>query len=197
MITHSYHITAARFILAGMVFAIVSCSVFDTREPEDPGEGGGSTYIQPQQASDVIQNLQNAVAEMNVQNYIRGISEEQFEYTPSSGADGSGIWENWSYSDEQGYFSAMASSAEGFENHQLQLENEREDGSDPEIRYTAEYTITINHGRSTDDLPTVASGEIILELERDEDGLWQIVEWIDQSTGEDITWSDFRLAFTQ
>lgn len=185
-------------IVIVILLLLTSCSVFDTREPEEPQDGGGSTFIQPEQASDVIRNLQSAVAEMNTDNYSRSISDLEYTFEPSSRAQDWSGWENWNQNDERDYFNNMASSAEDFGNHQLQLENIEEEGSDPEIRISAEYTLEVNHGRDTDDLPTIATGELILDLERGEDdGLWEIVRWIDLGDGSDFTWSDFRQEFSQ
>ncbi len=194
---HLHHI-ATLFLLIALF--ISSCSVFETREAEEPEDGTGTPFIQPEQPSQVVENLINAVENMNVQNYHRLITEQGFLFEPSSDARNSDpeLWSNWGYDEERDYFSNLSSSASGLSGHQLQLENESSSqDSDTEFQYEADYTVTFVHDRGSDVAPTVAEGHMILYMERSEDDLWEIVEWYDFSEGSNFTWSDFRSTFIQ
>ena len=183
-----------------VVFLLASCSVFETREAEEPDDGSGTPFIQPEQPSQVIVNLVNAVGDMNVQNYQRCITDEGFEYHPNQGSQSSDpeLWSNWGFDEERDYFSNLSSSTSGLTGHQLQLENESErQDSDTELQYEADYAVTFVHDRGSDVAPTVAEGRMILYLERGDDDLWEIVEWFDFSDGSSFTWSDFRSTFIQ
>lgn len=177
-----------------------ACSVFETREPELPGRGDGSAFIQPDQPRNVIDNLKNAVASLNQSNYLRCLSDEVFQYTPTPQAQNTDpdLWAAWSKHDEEVYFNNMRAASENFSGHQLQLQNETFDiDTENTQQYTAEYTLTMVHNRSSGatDVPTVATGTIRLTLKSGEDGLWSIQEWVDAPDSDSFTWSDMRATF--
>ena len=181
-------------MIFGAIFA--SCSLFDTREPEDPDTTTGPSFIQPDRPESVIENLTNAVRHMNADHYRRSLSGDEFEYEPSTVAQSSSpaTWTTWGFDQEQIYFSNMRADAEGRSGHNLQFDNEsRGNVGENEEQYEADYTLTIRHNRSG--LPEVAQGRIILTMVQAEDGQWSIRSWVDSGDGSDFTWSDFRAAF--
>ena len=197
MLNFPHHIAA---LIIGVSLLLSSCSVFETREAEEPDDGSGTPFTTPVQPSQVVENLQNAVADMNVQNYERSITQAGFRYQPNSDSQSSDpeLWASWGEEEELDYFRNMASSASGLSGHQLQLENvSSNQESETEYQYEADYAITVVHDRGNDVAPTVAQGRMILHMERGEDDLWEIVEWYDFSEGSDFTWSDFRSTFIQ
>lgn len=175
---------------------MTSCSIFETREPEEPGSTTVPVFIQPDRPQDVVQNLINAVRAVNVDNYRRCLSFEEFVYEPTSVAQSGNpdLWQGWGVLEEQTYFSNMSSETEGLGGHDLTFEYEnytpRQTG---EEQFEADYLIIINHNRQG--LPSEARGRIRLFIDRDEDGQWSIHSWSDASNGNDFSWSDFRVAF--
>ena len=178
-----------------LLMLFTSCSLFETREPEDPGTTTVPVFIQPDRPQDVIQNLQNTVRALNLDNYRRCLTES-FEYEPSSVAQSSNpdLWLGWGFADEEVYFNNMRAEAEGLSGHDLQLDNRRfvQISQDME-QFDADYRITVQHNRQG--LPVSAEGRMRLIITRDESGIWAIEAWSDAAEGSDFTWSDFRAAF--
>lgn len=175
---------------------VLSCSLFETRDPEEPGTTTVPVFIQPDRPQDVIQNLQNAVRAMNLDNYRRCFEGEAFSYQPSSGAQSSNpdLWLGWGFPEEEVYFNNMRAETEGLSGHELRLEDRRfvQISQDLE-QFDADYRITVQHNRQG--LPVVAEGRMRLIIVRDESGNWAIESWSDAAEGSDFTWSDFRAAF--
>ncbi len=193
---HNYPLSHSLNVLILLLFTtVMSCSLFDTREPEEPGPTTGPGFIQPDQPSAVIENLTNAVRGINLTNYLRCLHEASFTYEPSSAAQSSnpGIWQGWGYNEERDYFNNLRAEAEGLSGHDLSFENEAlVDQSEGEAQYEADYALTIRH-ESGADLEELR-GSVILHMIRDESsGDWVISSWIDRGSG--TTWSDLRAAF--
>ena len=182
--------------IAAFCLLAASCSLFETRDPEEPGTTTVPVFIQPDRPQDVIQNLQNAVRTMNLDNYRRCLDPELFSYQPSSVAQSSNpdLWQGWGFSEEEVYFNNMRAEAEGLSGHELRLENRRlvQISADQE-QFDADYRITVQHNRQG--LPVEAEGRIRLIMIRDESGSWAIESWSDAAEGSDFTWSYFRAAF--
>jgi hypothetical protein len=183
-------------IIAVLCLMVASCSLFETRDPEEPGTTTVPVFIQPDRPQDVIQNLQNAVRTMNLDNYRRCLEPEIFSYQPSSVAQSSNpdLWQGWGFAEEEAYFNNMRAETEGLSGHELRLDNRRfvQISADRE-QFDADYRITVEHNRQG--LPVVAEGVIRLIIVRDESGNWAIESWSDAADGSDFTWSDFRAAF--
>jgi len=182
--------------IAAFCLLAASCSLFETRDPEQPGTTTVPVFIQPDRPQDVIQNLQNAVRTMNLDNYRRCLDPEVFSYQPSSVAQSSNpdLWLGWGFPEEEAYFNNMRAEAEGLSGHELRLENRRlvQISTDQE-QFDADYRLTVQHNRQG--LPDVAEGVLRLIMVRDESGSWAIESWSDAAEGSDFTWSDFRAAF--
>jgi hypothetical protein len=174
-----------------------SCSLFEVRDVEEP-DTGGSIFQQPDRPEIVLVNLQNAVANLNTQNYLRGLHENDFEFVASQQAqtDDPALWPSWGRDSEQLYFNNMQSAAQAFSGHQLQLNNEiQENISATATRITVDYVLTVVHNRSSSGLPTVCTGQMIVMVEADDNGLWYIMQWTDTGNDTDFTWSQLKAAF--
>ena len=187
--------------IAAFCLLTASCSLFETRDPEEPGTTTVPVFIQPDRPQDVIQNLQNAVRTMNLDNYRRCLEPEVFSYQPSSVAQSRNpeLWQGWGFAEEEAYFNNMRAETEGLSGHELRLENRRlvQISADQE-QFDADYRITVQHNRQL--LPVEARGVLRLVLVRDESGSWSIAAWSDAvlsdaANGSDFTWSEFRAAF--
>ncbi|MDG5767036.1 hypothetical protein QA596_06125 [Balneolales bacterium ANBcel1] len=175
-----------------------SCSLFETRDPEEPGTTTGPPFIQTDRPENVIDNLVNAVTHMNTDHYQRLFSEADFTYRPSSDAQSNnpGLWQGWGYQQEVDYFRAMRSETEGRSGHGLQFdEASLVNLGENEEQFETNYRLTVNHNRGPELLPTEARGRLIITMKRDESGDWAIHSWTDRSNGTDFTWSDFRYIF--
>ncbi len=182
-----------RTLVLAAVIAVSGCGVFGTRDPEPPITGGG-TYLQPDTPEQVVENLRSAVEELNTLNYRRSFSDD-FEFTPTSTAEANNpIFSGWSTTNEEQYFSAVASAAQFSVGHELTLDN-------PSAAPVSErmsvvdtgYSLTINHNRP--DIPTGFAGQLRWEIEQGTDGLWRLTRWTDRELGSDATWSDLKAGF--
>lgn len=190
--------TLSLFII--LIGTLPSCSLFETREPEEPGDNSGVIFRQPDRAEVVIENLQNAIRGMSQQNYLQSLSQEMYTYNASQPAlaENPDVWSTWRYENEQIFFNNLSAEASNFEGHQMQLFDEvYEIISNEEQQYSASYTITVNHNRTSQNVPTVATGEIILRLQSDENGLWYITTWNDVANGNLFSWSDLKAIFVR
>ncbi|MDH3252270.1 MAG: hypothetical protein OEM41_05715, partial [Ignavibacteria bacterium] len=98
------------FLLAG-----VSCTLFDTREPEPPSQAG-SDFTPPNLPSDVISNLKNAIAQKNALNYMRSFADtttidEMFRFSPSATARTAypGVFDDWDRIKEENHIKDLIS----------------------------------------------------------------------------------------
>lgn len=182
--------------VAAATLLLVSCGLLGTREPEEPGTTTVPVFIQPDRPQDVIRNLQNAVASMNTDHYMRSLATEAFEFRPAGAAmaENPELWQGWGLDEERFYFNNMRAETEGRSGHRLRLADEAYVPVPPNRQqYEASYEITVRHNRSG--VPETAKGLMRLDMEQSEDGLWFIRSWTDAPGSGDFTWSDFKARF--
>lgn len=174
------------------------CSVFDTREPEQPETGAG-TWLQPDTPDRVVRNIQNAVSEMNSQNYIRSLGPSfVFEPAVSAKAREPSLWSGWAVSEEETYFRSLAASSNLLSGHSLQLLDITESVvGDEQFVMDANYILTVQHTRAADNIPTVFQGHLVWDIRRSTEGLWQLRSWTDQETQNQPSWSELKSTFVK
>lgn len=183
-----------RFVLAFLLMSTLSaCSVFSTREPEDPLEDSG-TYIQPDTPEQVVENIQNAVLELNTLNYRRSMAEDfVFEPTATASARES-VFLSWSRAQEEQYFSALVAAAALNTGHSLQLNDQTLTLIQAnEFVLDATYVLLVNHRRT--EVPTQVQGRLQWVLRQGSNGLWALTDWLDQELGNEPSWSDLKAEF--
>jgi len=187
--------TLAVTALMALMLLVSGCSVFSTREPEEPlGETG--SFIQPDTPEQVIENLQASVAELNTLNYRRSLSED-FAFRPTATAQArESVFLSWSRSQEEQYFSAMVAAAALNQGHSLQLNDQSLTLlSESEFVLDATYVLSVNHRRA--EVPTRVQGRLQWVLGQGPDGLWALEEWTDQELGSEPSWSDLKAEFSK
>lgn len=177
-----------------MTLAVAAgCDVFSTRTPDPPLEDTG-TFLQPDTPEQVIENIQNAVAELNAQNYRRSFDPElRYEPTAEAEARDPSIWTGWGAQEEESYFRALAEAARLTPDNQLRLNDVDQSAGATRFSVEATYLITVNHRRS--DLPTTLQGRLVWTIDQAEDGLWRVTEWTDRTLGNAASWSDLKAVF--
>lgn len=182
-----------------LLVGLNSCEFFTVREPEEPDLGTGGVFIQPDTPGAVLENLTNALREMNAINYVNCLSSTSFTFTPSvQGSVGNPtLWPNWSRVDEDRYFKNLASSAEKLTGHSLTFEDiRRDDVSTKEQRVIANYVLVVNTNRNVSSrVPNRITGQVIFILRSDASGLWSIVSWTDISTNPEYSWTQLKAEF--
>ncbi len=177
-----------------IVILLGACDLFSTREPEIPLEGAG-TFEQPDTPDQVIENIRNAVAELNAQNYRRSFAEGfTFEPTASAEARDPSIWTGWSVQEEESYFRAMVQAARLTSGNEVRLTEENLSAVNPNLfTFDASYVLTVNH--RSQDLSATLQGRLVWTLSQGDDGLWRITEWTDRELGDAASWSDLKAEF--
>ncbi|HAY35422.1 MAG TPA: hypothetical protein DCY57_00320 [Bacteroidetes bacterium] len=175
------------------VLTLTACSVFSTREPEDPLAESG-TFDQPDTPEQVIDNIQFSIAELNTLNYRRSLSES-FTFRPSASAQArESVFASWTRSQEEQYFSALTAAAALNVGHVLALNDRSLTLVAPdEFVLDATYVLNINHSRA--EVPKQVQGRLVWVLKQGSDGLWSILEWTDQELGSEPSWSDLKAEF--
>lgn len=171
------------------------CGIFEARTPELPATESG-TFTQPDTPEQVIDNLQAAVAELNVLNYRRSLADD-LQFTPTATAQASDpVFSSWSQAEEEQYFSTLAAAAQLGSGHNLQLNNETLTiVTVTENVFDATYVLTVNHNRP--DVPTLVQGRLLWTLVQDPDGLWRLSNWTDQELGNEPSWSTLKADFVK
>lgn len=199
-VKNSYKKFFILLLFSGLMVSISGCGLFQTRKPQDPLSSNSSSFVQPDDPTIVIENLQNAIKNLNVQNYLRCLSDTGFEFHPSqnSQTNYADIWNGWSKINEQTYFINLQAASQSTGN-QLQLTNTSfEIQSSTTQQYKADYSLTVIHNRVQNGVPTVANGQLIFLLKQADTGLWYIQSWTDISSSggaNTFTWSDLKAIF--
>lgn len=185
-------------VLAAFVLVTSGCSVFETRDPEDPASGA-SNWLQPDTPDRVVQNIQTAVADMNARDYLRSLSENfTFEPTQPARARENSLWTGWGAPDEETYFTRLAASSNFLSGHSLQLLDVSKNIVDDErFVVDANYILTVRHSRSAEDIPTVFQGGLVWEIQRSEEGLWYLHRWTDRESANESSWSELKSIFVK
>ncbi|NNE70958.1 MAG: hypothetical protein HKN29_11435 [Rhodothermales bacterium] len=180
-------------LLALMLLA--GCSLFTTREPEPPATESG-TFAQPDAPEQVIDNIRNAIAELNTLNYRRSLSED-LVFRPTATAEArDAIWTGWGRAEEEQYFNTLVAAAAGSEGHGLVLNDQSLTVVDvARFQLDATYVLNVNHRRP--DASTMVQGRLIWQIIQRADGLWELAEWTDQELAGSATWSDLKAEFVK
>jgi hypothetical protein len=185
------------FTLCFLLF-ITSCSLFETRDAELPGDTNTGIFMQPDRPEVVLDNLVSAVENLNTVNYLRCIRESNFQFVPSNNAQNTNpdVWSGWTFESEQTYFSNLRAAAENTTGHRLLLSNISTELSSSNARQIfADYSLTVLHNRGNVGVPTLILGRFALEVKMSDDGLWAITSWTDISAENNFSWSDLKASF--
>lgn len=187
-------------LAVALVGSLVGCDVFSTRDPEPP-EAGVGTWLQPDTPDRVIENLSNAVTEMNSGNYLRSLADDfAFEPSQASRARDAALWQGWGRADEETYFSRLVASSSFSSGHDLQLLDQTVNvQGDEKYVFDANYILTVRHNRTSEEIPTEFQGRLIWEIEKSEEGLWYLRRWVDvdQESQSAASWSELKASFVK
>jgi hypothetical protein len=190
----------SNFVL--VCFLFVSCQLFKTREPELPTEvSTQSNWKQPVTPEITLDNLRNAVADRNTENYIRcfidsNFSERNFVFIPTQEAQIQypEIFKNWNLRDERNYFNNLKSNVPSSGSSNLFLSGNFQSFSADSAIYSAFYIVNFQH--NVKDVPQSAKGNLQFYLAPDRNGNWAIYKWIDIKIQNEFSWSELKAKFT-
>lgn len=189
------------FIFLTLILAS-ACDVFPTRTPEDP-INPNSNIIPPTTPNIVLDNFINAVNNTEYSNYslclaskISGQSKE-FEFTPSgsSKAKYPGLFNDWYSNEEIRNFKSIINSLKSETKPVLVINNiQYNNYSADSVNLTGDYSLSLEIKNNID--LTHFSGQILLSLYRESNGLWYINQWVDIDSKTDNTWSTLKASFS-
>lgn len=197
-VAHKYDKRQSLYIILSSLLFLTSCSLFETRDAELPGDTNTGIFMQPDRPEVVLDNLISAVENLNTVNYLRCLREANFQFVPSNNAQNTNpdVWSGWTFESEQTYFSNLRAAAENTTGHRLLLSNISTELSSTNARQIfADYSLTVLHNRGNVGVPTLILGRFALEVRMSDDGLWAITSWTDISAENNFSWSDLKANF--
>ena len=186
----------ARLTLLGLLLLLTG-SCFQIRPVEPPGRPI-SDWVSPTDYEILLQNLREAIAQGNTQNYLRCFQQDSLRFAPAATLfnDNESIWLNWSIFDEQAWFDNMlANLSTGAGNTLLLQQQDLQDVTSDSLRYVGAYTLRINHTDTT--LTTLFQGQLQLVIKTNGFNEWEIHRWTDIELYPDSSWSELKLRFVQ
>ncbi len=198
-------LSPSRLIFFASVLCIsIACeNPFVTRTPEPP-EGLGSRWIPPFSAEVVIENLRNAIADRNVENYVRCFSEvsrvgRSFRFDPeiTVANNNPGAFVDWGLVQERDYFSQLRVALPFDSLCALRLDSLQTNLFGDSAQFFYGYDLTARHRRQAAGVPGRVKGELRFWLLKDSYGEWSILRWVDFATGPVQTWSALKIAFVR
>ena len=193
--------SAALFLLiAGFALPEGGCGLFEPRSPEAPTQSS-QTFLPATDPLIVISNLQSAIEQKSVPNYIQCLSDplagvHTFLFVPSSEGTAlyASLFRNWSTAEEQAYFQNLTTRTTATSISKLDLtEKTRSLAADSAY---LEYDYTLTFENTAAGFPSRASGNLQFALQRSSSNIWTIYRWTDFKTANDITWSLFKGKFS-
>ena len=194
---------ASKMLLSGaLVFLVFSggCRLFEPREPEPPTQSSGN-FVPPTLPEIAIANLQNAIAEKSLENYMSCFadptrSSRVFSFSPA--ASFTTLRSPWMYTDERSHFQELIAQGlpAGFSG--LILRPKFSSISSDSVIYSYDYTLTFQT-KPENNFPSTASGNLQFTLGRESSNWWVIYYWKDNDDPNNpgITWSAFKGKFSR
>ncbi len=174
---------------------------FSTRTPEEP-DANPSSFITPTTPDIVFVNLQLAIREGNVENYMRSFvdttrSQNRFAFVPDRGvaANHPGVFSFWQLDDERRYVTKLFQATPGDSLRSLQFVEQSRTESVSTASFTQNYVLVFRHRRQADGLPVEYRGQAIFRLEKSQTGDWAIFHWEDFANERDPSWTELKALF--
>jgi hypothetical protein len=187
-------------LLVAVTLMLQGCGLFDTRNPEEPSQSS-SDFRPPTVPEVVIENLRNAIAQKNIENYINCLADpvrtgREYEFVPSpeAGAQYPSVFTSWSFGDERTYFQNLIAKARANGFAQLHLTPRSSVVTADSVVYNYDYILTFEHTETG--FESMARGNLQFSLAPDNTNFWSIHRWSDFKTGDNITWSQFKGRFS-
>ncbi|MGQ9819129.1 MAG: hypothetical protein ACUVQ1_04305 [Candidatus Kapaibacteriales bacterium] len=166
------------------IFLFFSCSLFQTRNPEEPEPGNQSfpPAVSPQIAVD---NFVKSFSQKNIVAYFNCFSDEpKFQFVPSSDALNiyPGIFENWGIEEEKLFATNLFNKFLDGTYPVLVLSNTNYNSTNPDSTlFFSDYKIEINSTEISINQNYI--GKLQFTLVQNNKGIWAISRWIDFNSG--------------
>jgi hypothetical protein len=176
-----------------------SCGLFDTRDVQAPSQPR-STFTQPTSPDIVISNLNFAIVEKNIDNYMRcfvdsAFSLRRFRYFPDAVSVASyPVFNGWSLNNERTYYNNLVTLTNENASSNLFLSNVSFSTGIDSTVVDSDYILVFDHNRQN--IARVTKGKLRFIMSPDNRSLWSIHSWYDFiETSTDTTWSNLKANF--
>ena len=176
------------------------CGLFGLRDVETPTEPR-SNFIPPTSPDIVLANLQSAIIDKDINNYLQCIVDTSL--TPrkfSYAADISSqiqypIFRNWDITNEKNYFYNLLALSNPQSTSLLFYTNVNTITYSDSAVYDMDYLLRFDHQKTT--VAKTLSGKLRFVMVINSKNLWAIARWIDfKSVDSDTTWSVLKANFS-
>jgi len=189
----------SEYVIFFIFLLAAGCGLFESRSVESPS-APRSTFTQPTSPDIVLANLSFAIAEKNLDNYLRclvdtNFSLRRYRYFPDALSQSNfPVFQNWSINSERIYYSNLISFTNQTSSSNLFLSNTSfNTGLDSAI-IDSEYLLVFDHNKQN--VAKVTKGTLRFIMGMDVRGLWSIHGWYDFINGQsDTTWSVLKANF--
>ncbi len=189
------------FVSLLIIVGLACENPFSTRKAEPPDTRNPSTFVPPTNPEFVFINLEFAVLERNVENYIRSFvdstrSQERFNFVPDQGVEAvnPGTFINWNLERERRYLSQVLQDTPADSVRNLSFEVESSSETSRTATFTQNYELIFKHTLGGN-IPSEFRGQSKFWLERNDTGDWAIYRWEDFTNGVDPSWSELKALF--
>ena len=192
----------AQLLQGAALLALVlgGCGLFDPRTPQAPTQSS-QTFLPATDPLIVISNLQSAVAQKSVPNYMQCLADPSsgghaFVFIPSSEGTAlyASLFRTWTTAEEQAYFQNLTTRTTPASLSELDLTQKSQSLAADSALLEYDYTLTFEN--TVQGFPSRASGDVQFALQRSASNIWTIYRWTDFKTTNDITWSLFKGKFS-
>ena len=173
-----------------------SCDLFQTRLPDPPSQGTSCNQT-PADHTIVLSNLQCAIVENNVENYMKCFVDTNYRpYTYLSSSDVQQSFVGWNLESERRYFQNMGTSLGGTSLFSDSITNSNSiPGSPASEVYYLSYTLYVPH--HDPQAPRLVRGSMELYMIEDSLHRWSIYKWVDKRITSDSSWSYLKAWFNR
>ncbi len=184
------------FYIAALSLFLLSCNLFDTRDPENPLTDNQT--LQPATSpSMLISNFTTSFQQKNLQEYGKLFADSTFRFiaTQSAYARYGAVFLSWNKNSESDYFRNAVTEIGNLSSPQLSFTTVSSvQFQSDSAAYTVDYVVFIPHSRSTTKQFT---GRSELFMAPNKNNVWSIYRWVDFETKKDSSWSEFKGQFTK
>ena len=196
--------STVHFVLL-FIFSIGCDNPFASREAEAPETQQATNWIPPTKASDVLDNLLNAIKDQNLTNYMNSLTNtalngRKYKFRPDKKAliRFPGVWDNWDLDTETTYIINVFQAVPDDSNLSMIFLGEGIETPLPDSTVIIrDYELYVPHIRTTGQFPRLIKGRAEFHLAINAEGFWAIFTWIDDSIEDNSSWSELKASFTQ
>jgi len=186
-----------------LILGCMGCkNPFSTRKPEPP-ETAQSQWVPAHSPDQVLLNMQNAIAERNVENYIRcladsGSTGRVFRFDPDLEVANQfpGMFTRWNLEKEEKVFRQLCALVPKDSVFSLSWEEIQQELTTPDTAvFVRRYRMEIHTPQDRFSLPKVYQGIGEFRLIENTQGEWVIYRWIDNGVSGSKSWSYLKASF--